>query len=54
MKLGIVIAISILVLSLLPMWQHQNLFGSERINFLEHFGGCWEGDIRLCDYNPFD
>jgi len=54
MKLVIIIAIGILILSLLPIWQHNNLFGGKRINSIEYFGNCWEGDVRLCDYNLFD
>ena len=44
----------LLILSLVPVWTTANIFGEQRINSIEYFGGCWQGDVRICNYNPFD
>ncbi len=38
----------------LRVWSDTNIFGTTKINSFEYFGGCWQGDVRLCDYDPFD
>ena len=49
-----IVLLLLLILSLVPIWPVASIFGEWKINSLEYFGGCWQGDVRLCDYNPFD
>ncbi|KKP56536.1 MAG: hypothetical protein UR50_C0002G0029 [Parcubacteria group bacterium GW2011_GWC1_34_10] len=53
-KIIVLILIFIFLLGFIPIWTHVNIFGSERINSYEFFGNCWLGDVRLCDYDPFN
>lgn len=48
------IIIAILILGFLRVWTDTNIFGSQKINSYEYFLGCWQGDVRVCDYDPFD
>jgi len=50
----LMVAILLILLSFSRIWPHTNMFGTERINSFEFFGGCWQGDVRMCDYDLFD
>jgi len=45
---------ALVIFGFIPLWDQTSLFGTRKINSYELFGGCWQGDVRLCDYNPFD
>ena len=44
----------ILALGFVRLWPHANIFGTKKINTYEFLGGCWQGDVRVCDYDPFE
>ncbi|KKT42337.1 MAG: hypothetical protein UW30_C0001G0062 [Candidatus Giovannonibacteria bacterium GW2011_GWA2_44_13b] len=50
----LIVFLTIFVLSLIRFWPTSNIFGESRINSLEYFGDCWQGDVRICDYDLFD
>lgn len=50
----IFVVILIVLFGFVPLWPHESMFGAGKINSYEFFGGCWRGDVRVCDYNPFD
>lgn len=50
----LIILLIIFTLGSIRIWDHQNLFGTKKINTFEKFGNCWQGDVRVCDYDFFD
>ena len=58
MEKAVVIILIILAivfsLGFIRIWTTASLFGEWKINSYEHFGGCWQGDVRVCDYDPFE
>jgi len=42
------------VVGFIRLWTHESIFGTERINLYELLGNCWQGDVRTCDYDPFE
>ena len=50
----VLIIIAFLILGLARIWGHSNLFGGAKINTYEKIFNCWAGDVKVCDYDPFD
>lgn len=49
-----IILIAIILLGFIKIWPQYSIFGTQRINSFELLGGCWMGDVRVCDYDPFE
>lgn len=50
----ILILIVLVALSFVRIWPNNNIFGTQKINTFELFGKCWMGDVRVCNYDPFN
>ena len=48
------VVLAIFVFGFVRIWPHANIFGVQKINTYEFLSGCWEGDVRVCDYDPFE
>ncbi|MCI0619855.1 hypothetical protein L0Y40_02360 [Candidatus Wolfebacteria bacterium] len=54
LRIVVIIVVAVVVLGFVRTWPHTDLEGVRRINSYEFLGRCWQGDVRLCDFDPFD
>lgn len=50
----LVLPFAIFLLGFVKAWPHRTIFGVSRISSYEFFLNCWKGDVRMCDYDPFE
>jgi branched-subunit amino acid transport protein AzlD len=50
----LLVLVALIIIMFTRIWPHASLEGTRNINTLEFMGGCWMGDVRVCDYDPFE